>query len=43
MGGASINGAGVVANREKLALIIEHGPILLNEAVDKCLRWLVKV
>jgi hypothetical protein len=42
-GGASINRAGVVTNREELALIVEHRPILLNQAVDDHLSWLVKM
>jgi hypothetical protein len=42
-GGASINRAGVVTNREELALIVEHRSILLNQAVDKRLSWLVKM
>ncbi len=43
MGEASINRAGVVTNREELALIVKHRPILLNQAVDKRLSWLVKM
>ena len=42
-GGASINRAGVVTNGEELALIVEHRPILLNQAVDERLSWLVKM
>jgi hypothetical protein len=43
MGGASINRAGVVTNREELSLIVKYRPILLNQAVDKRLSWLVKM
>jgi hypothetical protein len=42
-GGSSINRAGVVTNGEELALIVEHRPILLNQAVDNRLSWLVKM
>ena len=40
---ASINRAGVIANRDELALIIKYRPILLDKVVDECLRWLVKM
>ena len=40
---ASINRAGVIANRDELALIVEYRPILLDKAVDECLCWLVKM
>ena len=43
MGGASINRAVVVTNREELSLIVKHRPILLNQAVDERLSWLVKM
>ncbi len=35
MCGASINRTGVVTNRDELALIIKHRPILLNKVVDE--------
>jgi hypothetical protein len=40
---ASINRAGVITNRDELSLIIKDRPILLNKAVDECLRRLVKM
>ncbi len=42
-GRACINGACVIPNREELALLIEHRPIVLNKAIDKSLSRLVKM